>query len=236
VILITSAPRPTRSATAFVDLDGARFHYRLDGPAEAPVLLLSNSLGTDLGMWSAQLPAWSRRFRVLRYDTRGHGRSAVTPGPYTIDQLGGDALALLDALALPRVHCCGLSLGGMTGMWLATHAPARIDRLVLSNTAAQIAPPELWNARIDAVDRGGMTAIVDAVLARWFTAPFLAAGGAALAAMRAMLLACPAQGYIAACAASRRGDPARFAVLPAEARADPAVSTRRRRSRRRPEG
>lgn len=191
---------------AFIDLDGARFRYRFDGPVEAPVLLLSNSLGTDLEMWSAQVPAWSRSFRVLRYDTRGHGQSAVTAGPYTIDRLGVDALALLDALALPRVHCCGLSLGGMTGMWLAAHAPARVDRLVLSNTAAQIAPPELWNARIDAVDKGGMAAVVDAVLARWFTAPFVAAGGAALVAMRAMLLACPAQGYMAACAAVRDMD------------------------------
>ena len=125
----------------YADLADVRLHYRFDGPVGAPALVLSNSLGADLAMWDAQMPRLTRDHRVLRYDTRGHGVSAVTPGPYTVEHLGNDVVALLDHLALDRVMFCGLSLGGMTGMWLGVHAPARIARLVLANTAARIAPP-----------------------------------------------------------------------------------------------
>ena len=134
--------------------DGA-LHYQLDGPADAPVLVLSNSLGTDLQMWDAQVPAFSQHFRVLRYDTRGHGRSLVTPGPYSIEQLGRDVLALVDALDVQRFAFCGLSMGGLIGHGLALNAAERLTRLVLCNTAAKIANDEVWNSRIDSVLQGG---------------------------------------------------------------------------------
>jgi 3-oxoadipate enol-lactonase len=191
---------------SFADLAGARFHYRFDGAEGAPVLVLSNSLGTNLSMWDAQMPALTERFRVLRYDSRGHGRSAATPGPYTIEQLGYDALALIDALALERVRFCGLSMGGMVGQWLGAHAPQRLSQMVLCNTAARIGTPDVWNTRIEAVNKGGMAAIVDGVVARWYTPAFIAATPGAIAATREMLLTTPAQGYIASCVAVRDMD------------------------------
>jgi len=190
----------------FADVNGARLHYRCDGPENAPVLVLCNSLGTDLTMWDPQLPAFARKLRVLRYDRRGHGASSVTPGPYTIEQLGRDVLGLLDSLAIERVRFCGLSLGGMTGMWLGAHAPARVERLVLCNTAAQIGAPDPWNARIEAVRKGGMAAIEAGVLARWFTPKFLARPTPMLARMREVLLALSPEGYAACCAAVRDMD------------------------------
>jgi len=192
--------------THFVDVDDGRIRYRLDGATDAPVLVMSNSLGTDLSMWEPQMAELTRVFRVLRYDTRGHGESSITQGPYSIERLGRDVVALLDRLAIDRVHFCGLSLGGMTGMWLATHAPIRVRRLALCNTAARIAPADLWNTRIDQVRAGGMEAIVDAVLARWFTPRFLAESSVVAEAVRPMFLACPADGYIACCAAVRDMD------------------------------
>lgn len=192
---------------AFVELpDGARLNYRFDGPASAPVLVLSNSLGTNLGMWDPQLPAFARRFRVLRYDTRGHGASAVTPGPYTIERLARDAVQLLDALKIERAHFCGLSMGGMTGMWLGVHHAERIDRLVLCNTAAQIGVPAVWNERIDKVQREGMAAVVDGVIERWFTSGFRERQPDAVQHVRRMIEATAPAGYAACCAAIRDMD------------------------------
>ena len=159
---------------AIFDSGKGKLHYQLDGADDAPLLVLSNSLGTTLDMWLPQMPALLEHFRVLRYDTRGHGQSEVTPGPYTIAQLGNDVLALLDHVQAPRAHFCGLSMGGMTGIWLGIHAPDRIDRLVLCNTSAAIGVPEVWNARIAQVRQGGMPVIIDTVLERWFTNDFLA--------------------------------------------------------------
>ena len=156
-------------------LSDVTLHYQIDGNAAAPPLLLSNSLGTSIEMWEPQLATLAARFRVIRYDSRGHGQSTVTAGPYTIEQVANDALGLLDALKVTRAHFCGLSMGGMVGMWLGIHAPQRIDRLVLANTAAKIGSAELWNARIDAVRKAGMTSIASAVLARWFSTPLLEA-------------------------------------------------------------
>ncbi len=190
----------------FADLPGAQLHYRFDGAVDAPVLILSNSLGTDLGMWAPQVDALAREFRVLRHDTRGHGQSTVTPGPYAIAGLGRDVLALADQLGIERFDFCGLSMGGMIGMWLAINAPMRVRRLVLANTAAQIAPPELWNARIDKVATSGMASISEAVLARWFTTGFLARETTGVAVMKRMIEATPAVGYIACCAAVRDMD------------------------------
>src|SRR3954468_18902412 len=121
--------------------DDTRIFYQFDGEEGRPVLLLSNSLGTTLEMWDPQVPALAERFRVLRYDSRGHGRSDAPPGPYTIERLGRDAVELLDALNIPRVAFCGLSKGGMVGMWLGVNAPDRIERLVLANTSSFIGSP-----------------------------------------------------------------------------------------------
>ncbi len=186
--------------------DGVELHYRLDGDEAAPVLVLSNSLGTDLNMWEPQMRALALRFRVLRYDTRGHGLSGLPPAPYQVERLGRDVLALLDGLGIARVHFCGLSMGGMTGMWLGVHAPDRIGRLVLCNTAAKIGTPEIWNARIAAVEKGGMATIQPGVIQRWFTEDFVARHPEAVAPIAAMLLATAPEGYAAACGAVRDMD------------------------------
>ena len=190
----------------FIQANGVQLSYRLDGAPEAPLLLLSNSLGTELGMWDSQLAEFAKRFRVLRYDSRGHGGSEVLPGPYRIDDLGRDALALLDAVGVDRVRFCGLSMGGMVGMWLGSNAPERIERLVLCNTSPQIGTPELWNSRIELVRRGGMEAITPAVLERWFTSGFRARAPQAVEKVRRMLLTTSPEGYAACCAALRDMD------------------------------
>jgi 3-oxoadipate enol-lactonase len=186
--------------------DGCRLAYRLDGPSDAPVLMLSNSLGTTHEMWSPQMPAFSARFRVLRYDARGHGASDVPSGPYSIDRLGRDAVELLDALDLARVWFCGLSMGGMVGQWLGSHVPERLAGLVLANTAAYMGPPSSWQARIATVRAQGMAALTEAVLQRWFTPDFIARSPDAVAPVRAMLLACEPEGYIGCCSAIRDMD------------------------------
>ena len=192
-----------------VHLVDGDLHYQLEGPADAPVLVLSNSLGTDLGMWAAQMPALTERFRVLRFDTRGHGKSLVSEGCYSIEQLGGDVLALLDALDIAKASFCGLSMGGLIGQWLAINAPERIERLVLCNTAAKIGTPEVWNPRIEAILAGGaevMRELRDASVSRWFTAPFAAAEPAKVEPIVGMLAQTSPQGYAANCAAIRDAD------------------------------
>src|ERR687887_1930813 len=163
-----------RSTMAFADVNGIRIHYQLDGPPELPVVALSNSLGTDLSLWEPQLAALSSRFRVLRYDTRGHGKSDEPPGPYTADMLGRDVLGLLESLRISAVHFCGISMGGMTGMWLGVDAPQRVRSLVLRDTAAQFGARETWDTRIAAVQSGGVAAIAGVVLGRWLTPEFQA--------------------------------------------------------------
>jgi 3-oxoadipate enol-lactonase len=189
-----------------IDADGCPIHVRLDGPDGAPVLMLSNSLGTTLDMWDAQLPAFSKHFRVVRYDRRGHGRSGVTPGPYTMERLGRDALAVMDGLGLQRVSWCGLSMGGMVGQWLGAEAPQRIDRLILSNTSSHYPDPTPWNDRIAAVREGGLAAVADRVLGAWFTAEFRERAPDTVARMKAMMLATPVDGYVACCEAVRDMD------------------------------
>lgn len=186
-----------------MSVPAGKIHYRIEGDVNAPVLMLSHSLGADLTMWDAQVAALSGSFRVLRFDTRGHGGSAVLPGACDIAALAVDTLGLLDRLGIARVHFCGLSLGGMIGMWLAALAPERIDRLVLANTAAQLGPPSNWDARIAAVRAGGMSAIADTVISRWFTPDFVRREPQTIAKIRAAILATPSEGY-AACAAAIR--------------------------------
>ena len=186
-----------------MELEDVRIYYELAGPEQAPVLMLSNSLGTSLEMWQPQMAEVAKDFRILRYDTRGHGRSSVSPGPYSIDQLANDVLALLDRLGYSKVLFCGLSMGGMIAMSLAMKAPQRLSKIVLCNTAPQIGSAEVWNARIETVAQGGMTTIVDGVLERWFTPTFRANSPAAVESTRKMLLNTPATGYVATCAAIR---------------------------------
>jgi 3-oxoadipate enol-lactonase len=191
---------------SYFDNDGARFYYELEGREDAPVLVLSNSLGTNLDMWAPQMPALLQHFRVLRHDARGHGRSDVTAGPYTIAQLGEDVLALMDHLKIHRAHFCGLSMGGMIGMWLGAHHAGRIDRLVLCNTAAKIGTPDTWNPRIAKVDAEGMASVVDTVLDRWFTPGFRQRAPEQVGVVRDMLLDTAPAGYGANCAAVRDMD------------------------------
>lgn len=190
----------------YVQTSGARIHYELTGPDSAPVVVLSSSLGTHADMWWPQVPALAGRFRVLRYDMRGHGASEVSPGPYSIADLGRDVLDMLDQLGLERVAFCGLSLGGMIGMWLGANAAQRIDRLILCNTSPYMGGPEAWNARIELVTREGMAALADSILERWFTARFRQASPAVVERVRQMLLSTPPAGYAACCAAVRDMD------------------------------
>jgi 3-oxoadipate enol-lactonase len=186
-----------------IELGSDRFNVQVDGPVDAPAIVLSNSLGTTLAMWEPQMRALASRFRVVRYDQRGHGASANAVGDYGVDTLGRDVVGILDALKIRRARFCGISMGGATGMWLALHAPDRIEKLVLANTATKFGTPERWNARIDAVTRAGMAAIADGVIAIWFTADFRAREPAAVARVRQMLLDSPVEGYLAACRAVR---------------------------------
>jgi 3-oxoadipate enol-lactonase len=186
--------------------DGLALRYRRDGAAEGPALVFSNSLGADLHMWDDQAAALGDVFQIVRYDTRGHGGSGVPGAPATLDRLGRDLLALLDHLAIPRAHVCGLSLGGLTAQWLALEHPARVGRLVLSNTAARIGSVESWEARIAAVAQGGMLAIVDAALARFFSPALHAARPEVVRRFGATLAETDPAGYSACCAALRAAD------------------------------
>ena len=181
-------------------------HHVVDGPADAPALVLSPSLGSTLAMWDPQVPALARSHRVIRHDHRGHGRSPVPSAPYALTDLGGDVLALLDALGLERVDWCGLSLGGMVGMWLAAHAPERIGRLALCCTSAQLGPRATWEERIATVREGGTEAIADAGIGRWLTDDYAAAHPDVAAWLRAMIAGTDDEGYIGCSAAIEHMD------------------------------
>lgn len=185
------------------EIGNLKTRYELTGRETGPVLVLSNSLGTNLSMWQPQLEQLERHFRLLRYDTRGHGQSSATPGDYTIEQLARDVLALVDFLHFDRVNFCGLSMGGMIGMWLGIHAPERLCRLVLSSTAARIGSDEIWNKRIASVGSGGMKAISAAVVERWFTAEFRKRETALVEWTQQMVEATSPAGYASCCAALR---------------------------------
>ncbi len=181
-------------------------HYQIDGPANAPTLVLSNSLGTNLSLWEPQLPVFAQDFRVLRYDSRGHGQTSATPGEYSVELLARDILQLLDALQLDRVHFCGLSIGGMTGMWLAANAQDRLQKLVVCNTAPKIGNPEAWNARIKTVRERGTKSVSESVVERWFTPDFRATNPAVVAKTKSMIDSTSTDGYAGSCAAVRDFD------------------------------
>jgi len=191
---------------AFVEKNGDKIHYALTGATNAPVIVFSNSLGANLSMWDPQLPEIEKTFRILRYDTRGLGQSSATPGPYSIEQLARDVLALLDALKIQRANFCGLSMGGMIGMWLGLNAPARVEKLVLCNTGAKIGSEKGWNSRIELVRKDGLKAVAADVIERWFTPEFRTRSPQAWESALRMLEAAPPEGYAACCAAVRDYD------------------------------
>ncbi len=180
---------------------GIDVHYRVEGPSGAPVLVLSHALGLSLAMWDPQVARLARVLRVVRYDHRGHGGSPVPPGPYTIGDLGQDLLKLLDRLELTRVSFCGLSLGGMVGLWLAANAPDRLDRLVVYSAAARMPRPQDYAARAEQVRKHGMASIADLLIGRWFTPGFVSRRPEIIASIRALLVSTPAEGYAGACEA-----------------------------------
>jgi len=189
-----------------IDADGCLLNVTVEGRDGGPTLMLSNSLGSTLQMWEPQMRAFTQVFRVIRYDRRGHGKSNVTPGPYSIERLGRDALAILDDLNIEKVHWCGISMGGMVGQWLAAHAPERLGKIVLANTTSYYPDPSIWDVRIKAVRDGGLAAVADTVIAGWLTQEFRDSYPEIADRMKAMLLATPVEGYVACCEALRALD------------------------------
>lgn len=175
------------------DIDVA---YSLEGPEGAPVLTFSHSLCADHRMWDAQIPAFTKRFRVLRLDTRGHGATSAPAGPYSFDMLAGDVVGLLDALGIARTHFVGLSLGGMVGQNLALRYPDRVDRLVLCATAASTPQPESWDTRIKIAETKGLAGLADATLGRWFSDGFRAAAPEVVARIGQAIRATPLAGFV----------------------------------------
>lgn len=175
--------------------DGCIIHVEVEGPDSAPVLMLSNSLGTSLHMWDDQVARWTKHFRLVRYDRRGHGKSSVPKGAYTMERLGRDVVGVLDALNIAKINWCGLSMGGMVGQWLGANAANRIDKLILSNTACFFPDKAIWEGRLKLVREKGLEGIVDANMERWFTKGFRERAPQAMAKMRDMFLATKIDGY-----------------------------------------
>ena len=201
-------------STSFTAGDGTRIGYRLDGDAAKPVLVLSNSIATTFHMWDGQVEAFTRHFRVLRYDFRGHGASSSPPGAYSLDRLGRDVIELLDSLAIERAHFLGLSLGGFVGQWLGIRAPERIDRLILSNTSSYLGPAAPFDERIAAVlAAADMSATADMFLGNWFPAAMVAAKSPVVEKFRAMLMDIDRPGLAGLFAAVRDSDLRRTIAL-----------------------
>jgi 3-oxoadipate enol-lactonase len=196
--------------------DGCSIHYRFEGEEGRPVVMLSNSLGSRLEMWEPQIASLTERYRVLLYDNRGHGRSDAPPGPYTLERIATDAQELIAGLELGPVLWCGVSLGGMVGMWLGANAPQTLTRAVLANTSPLMGPPDLWNERIELVQTQGMEALAQVIVPRWLTPGFAAEHPDINARLARMIAETPAQGYIGAAMAIRdmdlRGSLARITV------------------------
>lgn len=186
--------------------DGCRINVEIAGSDSAPALMLSNSLGTNIHMWDDQVGEWSKHFRVIRYDRRGHGQSDAPKGPYSMERFGRDVLNVLDALDVEKTHWCGLSMGGMVGQWLGANAPSRIGKLVLSNTNAHYADKKIWEDRIRFLESNDLDRLVDPNMERWFTADFRAKAPQAIARMKEIFLTTDKNGYAACCAAIRDMD------------------------------
>jgi 3-oxoadipate enol-lactonase len=183
-------------------MSSVALHHLSNAGQGASTLVLSNSLGTTIGVWDAQSEPLAAGRRLIRYDHRGHGSSPVPRGPYSLDDIAGDVIGLLDSLGVQRTSFCGSSLGGMVGIWLAAHAPERIDRLVVCCSSAYIPPSSSWSERAAAVRAAGsVEAVADAVLGRWLTPAFAAERPEVVAKLRGMLVGTPAEGYAACCEA-----------------------------------
>jgi 3-oxoadipate enol-lactonase len=211
--------------------DAVKLHHALDGAIDGPALLLGGSLGTTLEMWEPQRAALEPIAQLVRFDTRGHGRSPAPAGPYGIDDLGRDVLRLMDDLQLDRANYCGLSIGGMVGQWLAINAPERLNRLILICTGAFLPPADPWLERAAAVRGAGTTEVIaDAVIGRWFTAAFAETHPDTVVHYRAMIVATDPGGYAACCTAIaamdlRAGLPSvRTPTLVVSAAQDPSIA------------
>jgi 3-oxoadipate enol-lactonase len=183
--------------------NGIKVNYTLDGPASLPVVTLSHSLAADLTMWDPQMKALTQKYRVLRYDTRGHGGTDAPGGPYTLEQLSEDARALLQVLGIARTHWIGLSMGGMIGQTLALSSPGLFQSLSLCDTSSRI-PAEakpLWQERIKTAETQGMEPLVEPTIGRWFTAPFRETGKEVVDGIRARIRTTNPRGYAGCCAA-----------------------------------
>jgi 3-oxoadipate enol-lactonase len=189
-----------------IDANGCPIHVEVEGPERAPVLILSNSLGTTLKMWDGQVAAFTQHFRLVRFDRRGHGKSGVPQGPYSMELLGRDVLAIMDGLSIRKANWCGLSMGGMEGMWLGANAGDRFDRLVLSNTSSFFPDKAGWNDRLKLVREKGVPAFAAANMERWFTKGFRERAPQAVDAVKEMFAATPLEGYIACGSAVRDMD------------------------------
>ena len=187
----------------FATIHGTRMFYRLQGNAGRPVLILSHSISADHAMWDLQIEGLLPYFQILRYDTRGHGASEATAGEYSVEMLGKDILALADALEVSQFAFCGLSLGGAIGQWVAVHAPRRVTHLVLANTSPRFIPRANWEARIAAVLKGGMSAVVEMAMQRFFSPDTLAKQDPHVASIRSVFLGTDPVGYLGCCAALR---------------------------------
>jgi len=183
--------------------DGCPINVEVEGREGAPVLMLSNSLGTNLHMWDDQAPELAKHFRLVRYDRRGHGQSGVPKGPYSMERFGRDVLSVLDALKIKKTNWCGLSMGGMVGQWLGANAPDRVDKLILSNTNYHYADKAPWSDRIKLVNEKGLSALVGGNMERWFTKPFRESSPQAIDRLTKAFLATNPAGYIACCEAIR---------------------------------
>lgn len=189
-----------------IDADGCLLNVSVEGRDGGPTIMLSNSLGATMQMWEPQMAALTKLYRVVRYDRRGHGKSGVPAGPYSMERFGKDVLAILDDLNIEKIHWCGLSMGGMVGQWLGANAPERIEKLILANTSCYYPDPTNWLNRIKAVTEGGIGSIADAVIAAWLTADFREREPQITQRMKAMLIASPVEGYIACCEALSKLD------------------------------
>jgi 3-oxoadipate enol-lactonase len=186
--------------------DGCTINVQVEGPANAPVLMLCNSLGTNLHMWDEQAKTWGQHFRLVRYDRRGHGKSSVPKGPYNMERLGRDALAVADSVGAKKFNWCGLSMGGMVGQWIGANAPDRVEKLVLSNTHYHYADKQPWNDRIKFVREKGVGAIADTMMERWFTKPFRDSSPASTNVIKSMLMETQQDGFVACSEAVRDMD------------------------------
>ena len=181
-----------------IDADSCPIHVEIEGREQGPVLMLSNSLGADLHMWDDQAPAFAKEFRLVRYDRRGHGKSGVPRGPYSMERLGRDVLAILDALKIKKAHWCGLSMGGMVGQWLGANAPERIEKLVLCNNTCHYADKGPWNDRLKLLrEKGTVNVLLAGTMERWFTKGFRDSHQQTIARLSAIFLATKLEGYIA---------------------------------------